>query len=72
MAGERNLDYANMALVNRTVIGQAEGMLMERYQMSADQAFRVLARVSQQENVKLRDIAAYVVRSGRVPGAHTD
>jgi hypothetical protein len=28
--------------------------------------------VSQQENVKLRDIAAYVVRSGRVPGAHTD
>ena len=72
MAGERNLDYANLALVNRTVIGQAEGMLMERYQMSADQAFRVLARVSQQENVKLRDIAAYVVRSGRVPGAHTE
>jgi AmiR/NasT family two-component response regulator len=41
---------------------------MERYQMSADQAFRVLARVSQQENVKLRDIAAYVVRNRRVPG----
>ena len=72
MAGERNLDYANMALVNRTVIGQAEGILMERYQMSGDQAFRVLARVSQQENVKLRDIAAYVVRSGRVPGVPTD
>ena len=72
MAGERNLDYANLALVNRTVIGQAEGILMERYQMSADQAFRVLARVSQQENVKLRDIAAYVVRNRRVPGADTD
>ena len=72
MAGKRNLDYANMALVNRTVIGQAEGMLMERYQMTADQAFRVLARVSQQENVKLRDIAAYVVRNGRVPGVHND
>jgi GAF domain-containing protein len=72
MAGERNLDYANMALVNRTVIGQAEGILMERYQMSADQAFRVLARVSQQENVKLRDIAGYVVRNRQVPGVPTD
>src|SRR5829696_2677630 len=39
----------------RSMFGQAKGILMERYKIDADQAFRVLARVSQQHNRKLRD-----------------
>ena len=41
------------ALVSRTVIGQATGILMERFDMPADRAFSVLSRMSQQKNVKL-------------------
>lgn len=45
------------ALLSRTVIGQAQGILMERDGITADQAFSVLRRASQQLNVKLRDVA---------------
>jgi len=38
---------------NRDVIGQAKGILMERHKLTADQAFGVLVRVSQEMNRKL-------------------
>lgn len=49
------------ALTNRDVIGQAKGMLMERYKLSAQGAFAMLATLSQESNVKLADIAHQVV-----------
>ncbi|MCW2770859.1 MAG: hypothetical protein JWR27_2292 [Aeromicrobium sp.] len=49
------------AIASRTVIGQAEGMLMERYK---HQAFAVLARESQASNRRLRTIAEEIVRNG--------
>jgi len=54
------------ALSSRTVIGQATGIVMERYGLDSVKAFGVLRRLSQTENVKLRDIAAQVVESGQV------
>ncbi|SET37035.1 GAF and ANTAR domain-containing protein [Geodermatophilus poikilotrophus] len=54
-------------LVTRTVIGQAEGILMERLKITADQAFGVLSRLSQQSNVKLRDVARNLVETGEIP-----
>ena len=45
------------ALDTRDVIGRAKGMLMERERIGNEQAFEVLKRLSQQLNVKLRDIA---------------
>jgi AmiR/NasT family two-component response regulator len=42
------------ALGTRDVIGQAEGILMERFQVSDEQAFAVLVHASQAENRKLR------------------
>jgi AmiR/NasT family two-component response regulator len=45
------------AALNRTIIGQAEGILMERFTLTADQAFSVLRRVSQQNNMKLHQVA---------------
>jgi hypothetical protein len=47
-----------IALDSRDVIGQAKGILMERRGLSADKAFDVLRRASQDLNVKLRDVAA--------------
>jgi GAF domain-containing protein len=45
------------ALQSRDVIGQAKGILMERRGASADEAFDILRRASQDLNVKIRDIA---------------
>ncbi|SDE31243.1 GAF and ANTAR domain-containing protein [Auraticoccus monumenti] len=49
------------ALGTRQLIGQATGIVMERYQLGAERAFEFLARVSQQGNRKLVEIAAELV-----------
>jgi transcriptional regulator with GAF, ATPase, and Fis domain len=50
------------AMQTRHLIGMAQGMLILRYGLSEDQAFRFLRRRSQEANVKLRDVAAQVVQ----------
>lgn len=55
------------ALASREVIGQAEGILIERERISAEEAFGVLRQASQHLNVKLREIAQYLVDTGEVP-----
>ena len=40
---------------------------MERYELTADQAFQLLARVSMTTNIKLRDVAAHLTRTGELP-----
>jgi ANTAR domain len=59
------------ALDSRDVIGQAKGILMERYRLTPDAAFALLARASQDTNVKLREVAADLCRTGTLPG-HDD
>ena len=60
------------ALVTREVIGQAQGILMERERIVADQAFDVLRRASQHLNVKLREVAQLVVETGETPGTQAE
>jgi transcriptional regulator with GAF, ATPase, and Fis domain len=48
----------------RQLIGQAQGILMERHKITADRAFNLLVRASQQNNLKLREVADRLVRSG--------
>jgi GAF domain-containing protein len=55
------------ALVSRELIGQAQGILMERERVSADQAFDILRRASQHLNEKLRDVAQNLVDTGESP-----
>lgn len=51
----------NQALQSRKLIGQAIGILMERYELDEERAFQFLMRASSTSNVKLRDVAAEVV-----------
>lgn len=55
------------AVSTRELIGQAQGILIERHKISADQAFAMLVAVSQQANVKLRDVADALVHTGLMP-----
>jgi GAF domain-containing protein len=49
------------ALASRDVIGQAKGMIMERYGVDAVQAFELLRKLSQDSNVPLIQIATELV-----------
>jgi GAF domain-containing protein len=61
------LNYANEvhnlqeAVATRTGIGQAVGIVMERYGLTDEQAFAFLARLSQHRNVKLRLVAQEII-----------
>jgi GAF domain-containing protein len=59
-------DNLQTALVSRAVIEQAKGILMERYKLTADQAFQALARVSMHTNRKVRDVADHLVTTGEL------
>ena len=49
------------AIDARRLIGQAQGILMERFDLDADQAFAVLRRYSQHHNVKLHLVAERLI-----------
>lgn len=49
------------AVTTRQVIGEAVGIVMERYQIDDERAFQFLVRTSQHSNVKLREVAAQIV-----------
>ncbi len=68
IAGAEHEQNLRRAVDRRDLIGQAEGILMERYEITADQAFGVLARVSQQTDRRLADIARELDDTGTVPG----
>jgi GAF domain-containing protein len=51
------------AMESRAVIEQAKGVLMAQRDCSADEAFDMLKRASQRENVKLREVAQRIVSS---------
>jgi transcriptional regulator with GAF, ATPase, and Fis domain len=51
------------AIETRDLIGQAVGVLMERYSITSSRSFETLVRFSRQSNRKLRDVAAELVRS---------
>jgi hypothetical protein len=53
------------ALETRQMIGQAVGIVMARYRMDEQRAFGFLTRISQERNVKLRDIARQLVEEYR-------
>jgi hypothetical protein len=51
-------------LLSRDVIGQAKGILMERLEITPEDAFDLLRRSSQHLNLKLREVARGLVETG--------
>ena len=67
----RRKEEFHTALATRKTIGQALGILMERYGIGQDQAFAFLTRESSTTNRKLRDIAAELVQEVDTRAART-
>lgn len=70
LAGAEHESHLRDGMAHRDLIGQAKGILMERHKLTADQAFGVLARVSQEMNRKLFEVARELTDTGAVPGAN--
>jgi AmiR/NasT family two-component response regulator len=51
-------------LSTRDVIGQAKGILMERFGLTADAAFAVLVKASSETNTKLRIVCEQLCLTG--------
>jgi GAF domain-containing protein len=64
LAEAHRADQMRQALFSRDVIGQAKGILMERHRITADEAFRLLSKHSQQVNRKLVDVARALTETG--------
>ena len=63
----RDLQFRS-ALASRDIIGQAKGMIMERFKVDAVQAFELLKRLSQSSNTALVVIAQQLVGAGQHGG----
>ena len=66
MAGARTEANLRTALTGRDIIGQAKGILMERYKLDGSQAFDLLVATSQHTGRKLRDVADHLAATGEV------
>ena len=60
-AAVRLSDQLKEAITTREVIGEAKGLLMAQEGVTEDEAFEMLKNVSQNQNVKLREIAQKLV-----------
>jgi GAF domain-containing protein len=54
-------------MMSRACIEQANGILMERHKITEDEAYTILTHASQRTNIKLRDVAEELVRTGTLP-----
>nr|WP_090344809.1 GAF and ANTAR domain-containing protein [Mycolicibacterium malmesburyense]CRL76339.1 ANTAR domain-containing protein [Mycolicibacterium malmesburyense] len=67
LATARRDDQFRTALASRDIIGQAKGMIMERFGVDAADAFNLLVRLSQEKNTPLHEIAVQLVNRERPP-----
>jgi transcriptional regulator with GAF, ATPase, and Fis domain len=71
-ADARKLTQLRVGIDTRDLIGQAKGILMERYAIDAGQAFTLLTRISQRRHRKIRDLAEELTQTRRLVGLSTD
>ena len=67
MASARGVEHLWKAIDARNLVGQAQGILMERFGVDADQAFGVLRRCSQGHNIRLAVLADRLVQTRDLP-----
>jgi GAF domain-containing protein len=68
VASTRNSETMAAAVDARKLVGQAMGILMERFDLDDTGAFEILKRYSQQNNTKLRDVAQELVDTRNLRG----
>jgi GAF domain-containing protein len=68
VASTRDSETMGAAVDARKLVGQAMGILMERFDLDDSGAFEILKRYSQQNNVKLRDVAQELVSTRKLLG----
>lgn len=61
------IEQLEVAVEHRTIIGQAQGILMAQLDIKADVAFDYLKRVSSHTNTKLVDVAEEIARTRALP-----
>ena len=67
----REIHNLQEAVGTRTMIGTAVGIVMERYHLTDQRAFAFLTRVSQDGNIKLREVARRLIATTRGDNAET-
>ncbi|MDQ0734127.1 ANTAR domain-containing protein [Arthrobacter agilis] len=58
------VEHLTRAVQSRDVIGQAKGILMERYRLTSEQAFELLVATSSASSSKLSAVAAHLTATG--------
>lgn len=61
LTAARTEEQLRSAVASRDAIGQAKGMLMERFDIDAMRAFELLTKLSQETNTRLSVIAQQVI-----------
>ncbi|RFU20312.1 GAF and ANTAR domain-containing protein [Geodermatophilus marinus] len=67
LAGAQQEEHLRAAVASRDLIGQAKGILMERFKVTADEAFRILVGASSHTNRKVVDLAEELCTTGVLP-----
>jgi len=62
------IEHLRKALASRDVIGQAKGILMERFKITADEGFALLVDASQHQNVRVAELSAMLAETGEWVG----
>jgi hypothetical protein len=67
LAAARQITSLEQATTSRHLIGVAQGVLCQRYDLEPEGAFELLGRLSSEHNLKLRDIAERVIAERGMP-----
>lgn len=67
ISSAKQVESLSQAVDARTLIGRAQGILMERFAIDDQSAFEVLRRCSQNTNTKLKEVARILVHSRTLP-----
>ena len=71
--GSQQAVHLQRAVDSRDLIGQAKGILMERFKVDSEAAFQMLVKSSQDTNMKLTGVAQWLVSTnGSGPGSGPD
>lgn len=72
LTAAEELESVQSVVASRIALGQAQGMLMQRYRLAPERAFAVLAREAHASGRRLRDGADDIVRNGVIEGHWAD